>query len=151
MGPAAPARVEPAPPAPIAVAARAFGDEFPPAHADRWMRVAAVVLTTASVWYVPWLFSSLNRSALWLAVPFAAANVFTLISGLVSVCNSWQRRIPHATPLAACGEPVPMILRTILSVLEQDWPRERLVIVVSDDGHDASLREQLENWPVVYY
>jgi len=29
-----------------------------------------------------------------------------------------------------------MILRTLTSVLEQDWPEDRLVIVVSDDGHD---------------
>ena len=163
MGTPTRVRVEPAPSAPIAVAARAFGDDFPPGHADRWMRVAAIVLTAATVWYAPWLFASLNRHALWLAVPFAAANVFTLVSGLLSVCNSWQRRVPTATPLPAgreplvgvivptCGEPVAMILRTIVSVLEQDWPHERLVIVVSDDGHDALLREELEDWPVVYY
>src|SRR5437899_2320212 len=124
-------KIEPAPSAPIAKAARAFGDVFPEAHPDRWMRVAAVVLTVSSVWYVPWLFSSLNGHALWLAVPFAAANLFTITVGLLSVGNSWHRSIPTPVPLPrgkeplvgvivpTCGEPVPMILRTIVSVLEQ--------------------------------
>jgi cellulose synthase (UDP-forming) len=160
---AAARRVQPAPSAPIARAARAFGDEYPVVRRDRWMRFGAVVLVLASVWYAPWVVASLNHDALWLSVPFLAANAFTLVVGLVSVCNSWQRRIPARRPLAygseplvgvivpTCREPVSMILRTVESVLEQDWPAERMVVVVSDDGHDASLREALEDWPVLYY
>ncbi len=155
--------IEPAPSAPIAVAARAFGDEFPPAPPQRWMRVSAVVLAVASAWYVPWLFSSLNPGAIWLAVPFAAANLFTICLGLLTVANSWARTTPTPVlqpvgkePLVGvivptCGEPIAMILRTITSVLEQDWPADRLVIVVSDDGHDPRLRDELERWPVVYH
>jgi cellulose synthase (UDP-forming) len=44
-----------------------------------------------------------------------------------------------------------MVLRTIASVLRQDWPRERLAIVVSDDGHDRALAEALTCWPVLYH
>ena len=155
--------VEPAPPAPIAVAARAFGDVFPLASRDRWLHLVAIVLAAASLWYVPWMLSSLNGGAVWIAWPFAAANLLTIAAGLLSVANSWQRSVPRPRPTAAgrepivgvivptCGEPVPMILRTIVSVLEQDWPADRLVIVVSDDGHDADLRDALEAWPVVYY
>jgi len=44
-----------------------------------------------------------------------------------------------------------MVLRTVASVLEQDWPRERMVIVVSDDGHDPALAEALASWPVLYH
>jgi len=160
---AAPPGVEPAPSAPIAQAARAFGDVFAPAAPDRWLRVGAVVLVGASLWYLPWLFRSLNPDALWLAVPFAAANLFTVVAGLLSAVNSWERTTPEPRPLShgceplvgvivpTCGEPVPMILRTIISVLEQDWPVDRLAIVVSDDGHDPALRRALEGWPVAYY
>jgi cellulose synthase (UDP-forming) len=50
-----------------------------------------------------------------------------------------------------CGEPVPMVLRTIVSVLEQDWPADRLLVVVSDDGHDAALEAAVSDYPVVYH
>ena len=43
-----------------------------------------------------------------------------------------------------------MVLRTIRSVLDQDWPAAALVVVVSDDGHDPALRQALQGWPVRY-
>lgn len=131
---------------------------------QRPLRAAAIVLAAASVWYVPWLLSSLNSGALWIAWPFAVANLFTIATGLLSVANSWRRKAPQPRPLAAaaevplvgvliptCGEPVSMILRTIQSVLEQDWPQERMVVVVSDDAADPALRDALEDWPVLYH
>ncbi len=46
--------------------------------------------------------------------------------------------------IPTCGEPIPMILRTVISVFEQDYPTELLTVIVSDDGHDADLRRELE-------
>ena len=43
-----------------------------------------------------------------------------------------------------------MVLRTVQSVLDQDWPAQARVVVVSDDGHDPALRQALEGWPVRY-
>jgi cellulose synthase (UDP-forming) len=155
--------MEPAPPAPIAQAARAFGDEYPLAQRQWLLRLAAVALAVASVWYLPWLIRSLDMREAWLAVPFAIANVVTIGTALLSLVNSWQRRIPEPAPLPfgeeplvgviipTCGEPVPMILRTVTSVLEQDWPADRILIVVSDDGHDEQLRAALSDWPVLYH
>jgi hypothetical protein len=40
-------------------------------------------------------------------------------------------------------EPVPLILRTVQSEYEQDYPMDRLVVIVSDDGHDPVLRRRL--------
>ncbi|HEU5477250.1 MAG TPA: glycosyltransferase family 2 protein [Gaiellaceae bacterium] len=155
--------VEPAPPAPIAQAARAYGDEYPLTQPQAWLRLAALVLGLASVWYLPWMIRSLDWRVAWLAIPFAVANVFTICSALLSVLNSWQRRVPERTPLPygeeplvgviipTCGEPIPMILRTVLSVLDQDWPLEAMRIVVSDDGHDEQLRATLADLPVLYH
>lgn len=156
-------RVEPAPSAPIAQAARGFGDDYPVECQQGWIRVGAVVLALASLWYVPWMVASLNRSLPWLAWPFAVGNLFTIATGLLALANSWWRRVPPRRPLPrgteplvgvivpTCGEPVPMVLRTVLSVLEQDWPRDRLAIVVSDDGHDPRLEAALADWPVLYH
>lgn len=43
-----------------------------------------------------------------------------------------------------------MVLRTVTSVLEQDWPAERLTVVVSDDKHDPALEQALADYPVHY-
>lgn len=148
-----------APSTPIAQAARAFGDDYPPVRDQLPVRVAGVLLIVASLWYLPWMLRSLNG---WGAAPFAVVNIFTLATGLLSVANSWRRSVPAVRlhtgtePLVGviiptCGEPVPMILRTVQSVFEQDWPQERLAVVVSDDAADPQLRDALEDWPVVYH
>jgi cellulose synthase (UDP-forming) len=107
--------------------------------------------------------ASLNESVPWLAWPFAVASVFTLTHVLLGVFNSWSRSAPEPRSLPAggepvvgvivptCGEPVPMVLRTVVSVFEQDWPADRLVVVVSDDGHDPELEAALTAYPVVYH
>ena len=112
---------------------------------------------------MPWLFSELNRHAPWMAWPFFVASCFTLGLMLVNVANTWWRSVPEPHPLAhgeeplvgiivpCCGEPVPLILRTIASILHQDWPRDRMVIVISDDGHDPALALAAQSWPVTYY
>ena len=157
------AEAEIAPPGPIATAARLFGDAYPPVTGQRAIRGAGVVLLVATALYVPWMLASLNRSVPWLAWPFAITNLFTLATGLLAVFNSWWRVAPKPTSVpsgsepavgvivTACGEPVPMIMRTVVSVLDQGWPLERLVLVVSDDGHDPTLQAALEAYPVLYH
>jgi cellulose synthase (UDP-forming) len=147
----------------MATAARAFGDDYPPISRHWLIRVAGVAYLVAAAIYLPWLFTSLNRDLPWLAWPFLAANVFTIATTFLSVFNHWWRSVPSPRPLAhgaeptvgviipCCGEPVGMVLRTIASVLEQDWPREKMLIVVSDDGHDPVLRDALRELSVVYH
>jgi cellulose synthase (UDP-forming) len=152
-----------APSAPMAVAARAFGDDYPPITGHWLVRGAGIAYLTCSVIYLPWLLSVLNRHIPWLSWPFLVANAFTIATTMLSIANHWWRAVPERHPQArgqepsvgiivpCCGEPVPMILRTLASVLAQDWPRERMAIVVSDDGHDPRLAHALERWPVLYH
>ncbi len=151
-----------APSAPIAKAARAYGDQYPTVTYDRTIRAAAVLLCLAAALYVPWVFVSLDRH-LWISVPFAAATVWSIGYALLTALNLSTRRVPAhhlvgrgqepevAVIVPTCGEPVPMILRSVLSILEQDWPTDRLFVVVSDDGHDPALRRALEPLPVQYF
>ncbi len=147
----------------MATAARAFGDDYPPITRHWLVRGAGIAYLIAAAIYLPWLFTSLNRHLPWLAWPFLVVNLFTIATTLLSIVNHWWRAIPPPRPLAhggeptvgiiipCCGEPVPMILRTLTSVLEQDWPHERMVIVISDDGHDPALADALSSWPVLYH
>jgi cellulose synthase (UDP-forming) len=154
---------KPAPSSRIAEAARAFGDAYPPITGQWRVRAAGLMLVATTLFYIPWLLSSLNTELPWLAYAFAAANLFTLTSGLLTVFNSWRRYVPPPRPLPrgaephvavlvpTCGESVPMVLRTVVSILEQDWPADRLTVVVSDDGHDPALERALAPLPVLYH
>lgn len=156
-------RVEPAPIGAIARAAQAFGDAYPPA-CNRWrIRAACVVLFAATALYVPWMWQSRNPALPWLAWPFAVANTFSMVAWWVTAVNAWSRKVPAPRPvppgaeptvaviIPTCGEPIPMVLRTVTSVLEQDWPGDRLLVVVSDDAHDPDLRAALGAYPVRYH
>jgi cellulose synthase (UDP-forming) len=155
--------IEPAPSGRIATAARRFGDAYPPLRGQWQIRAAGAILVAVTLFYVPWMFASLNRGKPWLAWPFLAANALTIFTALLAVFNAWWRTAPSRRPLPrgaephvgliipTCGEAVPMILRTVLSVLVQDWPEDKLTVVVSDDKGDPRLREALAEWPVLYH
>jgi len=147
----------------MAAAARRFGDAYPAVGGNWLLRAAGVLYIAAAAVYLPWLLASLNRSLPWLCWPFLAANTFTMCATALSILNNWQRAAPEPRPLPrgaeplvgvivpCCGEPVAMILRTVLSVLEQDWPLQRMVVIVSDDGHDAELQAALADLAVLYH
>lgn len=162
--PGAPGDVQPAAPTSIAVAVRRFGDDYPQHIAQGSLRAAGVFLVVATAFYVPWMWMSLNTDAPWLSWPFVITNTFSVLYTLIVVCNQWQRRIPPPRILAdgdeplvaliipTCREPVRLILRTVQSVYEQDYPADRLVVIVSDDGHDHVLRRRLTQlFPAVVY
>jgi cellulose synthase (UDP-forming) len=147
----------------MAIAARRFGDDYPPIERQWLVRCVGIAYIATAVVYLPWLLTVLNDNLPWLSWPFLAANAFTIATTVLNIANHWSRAVPEADPLPdgeephvgvivpCCGEPVAMVLRTVTSVLEQDWPRERLVIVVSDDGHDPALEQALRTWPVHYH
>jgi len=125
--------------------------------------MAGVLLLATTLFYLPWMLTSLNTTLPWLAWPFAAANLFSLGYAILAVVNAWSRSVPSRQPVVrgaephvgiiipTCGESVAMVLRTVVSVLEQDWPRNRMTLVVSDDGHDAELAAAVAGLPVVYH
>lgn len=147
----------------IAQAARRHGDAYPPLRGQWQIRAAGLLLLASMLLYAPWMLTSLNNGVGWLAWPFAVANVFSLAYGSLAVFNAWSRSIPEPCPhgrgdephvaviIPTCGEPVAMILRTIASVLDQDWPADRLTIVISDDKHDRELKDAVSNLPVLYH
>lgn len=145
------------------MAARAFGDDYPPIERQWQIRAVGVILILTTLLYVPWMLSSLNSQLAWLAWPFAAANLFSLGYALLAVVNSWSRHAPPRRPLPegaeptvaviipTCRESVPMILRTVASVFEQDWPADKLLVVVSDDGHDPELEAAVAGTRARYF
>jgi cellulose synthase/poly-beta-1,6-N-acetylglucosamine synthase-like glycosyltransferase len=117
----------------------------------RFRAVAVVALAGALLW-LPFAFGHANPGAVWLAVPFLAANVLLSVALGVSLVNNWWRSAPPAYTVPSGAEPEVAVIvptagespdhvrLTVLSVLEQDWPHERLVIVVSDDAGNREIQ-----------
>jgi cellulose synthase (UDP-forming) len=113
--------------------------------------------------YLPWLFEHLNTGLPWLSWPVAAASALSALCLALSVINGWCSRVTPPRPLAGpdvpevaviiptWGEPVPMVLRTVRSVLEQDYPRAHMHVVVSDDAHNRELEGALADLDVSYH
>jgi cellulose synthase (UDP-forming) len=53
--------------------------------------------------------------------------------------------------VAAGGETPATVARTVRSVLDQDWPHDRLAVVVSDAAADPDLEEALAGLPALYH
>ena len=157
------ARERAAPSSNIARAARRFGDHFPAARPQGPIRATGALVTLLMVVYLAWLFTHLNARLPWLAWPVAGASLLSAGCLAVSVVNGWWSRVTPPRPLTGdhapevaviiptWGEPVPMVLRTVLSVLEQDYPPEPLHVIVSDDAHNPDLRDALAGLGVVYH
>jgi cellulose synthase (UDP-forming) len=152
-----------APSSNIAHAARAYGDHYPAARAQWPIRGAGLLLLALMLFYLPWMVTHLAAGRPWLTWPFAAASFLSATCLTLSVINSWSSRVTPPRPLVGrrvptvavliptYGEPVAMVLRTVLSVLAQDYPTNRRVVVVSDDGGDPKLARALRGIGVIYH
>ncbi len=121
-------------------------------YSNRQIRAAAVFVVITSLWYLPWAVLNIDWHNWWLAVPFLLANTCMVATALLSAYNNWHRAIPIPVDVArgheplvgvivpTYAEPLHMVVNTVRSILDQDWPVDRLRIVVSDDAHDDQVR-----------
>ncbi len=130
--------------------------------ADWRARLAAIALVLGMAWFLPWLVAHIDLSRAWISLPFLLATIVVCAASLVSVINRWQRATPERALVAegeepavavivpTLGEPLELLERTVRSVLEQDWPSNRLWILVSDDAHDGRVRELVGQLALAY-
>jgi cellulose synthase (UDP-forming) len=90
------------------------------------------------------------------------ATLIVAVASLVSVFNRWQRAVPRRAPVApgrepriaviipTLGEPLALLEGTVRSVLEQDWPTNKLWLLVSDDAHDGRVRALVKRLALEY-
>ncbi|MGC8878998.1 MAG: glycosyltransferase [Anaerolineae bacterium] len=126
------------------------------------IRLAGIILVLATLWYLPWVYTNLNWGAPWLAFPFALSVTLAAVLMLIAVVTNWRRQVPieHEVPVGqeptvlvvipTYGEPPTMLYETARSVLEQDYPREKIKLVISDDSHRWSIREVVERLRSAY-
>ncbi|HEV3046460.1 MAG TPA: glycosyltransferase [Solirubrobacteraceae bacterium] len=129
---------------------------------DRRAHAAGLLLIVCAAWFVPWLVGHADLSRPWLSIPFLLATAIVALASVVSIVNRWQRAVPERHPVAegqepriavivpTLGEPLNLLEATVRSVLDQDWPSERLWVLVSDDGHDPRVRALVNRVALAY-
>ena len=101
---------------------------------------------------VPWQvwIALLSESSLAILEATAACNmILALFSGKADQPRADYRLCGHAAPsvdimITCCGEPVDIIINTVLAAAAQDYPAPKFRVFVLDDGHDAELRHAVD-------
>jgi cellulose synthase (UDP-forming) len=121
-----------------------------------------ILLIISALFYTLWLSGVLNTQIWWISVPFFLSHCFLAVLACVTVVNNWHRSSPHLSlcsedvvPVVAVlvptyNEPPAMVRKTLVSVLTQRWPREKLVLIVGDDGYRTSIQRMVEELQMAY-
>jgi cellulose synthase (UDP-forming) len=133
----------------------------PPSHSPRRSRrrdvrhtpvqLASVAIIASTALFVPWLIQNIDLTHPFTSIPFICSFVYLVVQIHVTIINNWYwgrakvllmpiGREPYVgVIIPTCGEPTEMVYQTLISVINQDWPIERLIIIVSDDAPAGSM------------
>ncbi len=126
------------------------------------IRITGSFFIVVALYYITWLFRVLNTRVLWFSLPFFFATFYTTVLVFITVYNNWYRTMPerigvhkgYEPTVAVCiptyGEPIEMLQITLESVLSQNWPHEKLLIVVGDDSHRSLVKDMVEDLQRAY-
>lgn len=121
----------------------------------RYYQPTGVVFIIGALIYLTWLGFHLNLSAWWLSIPYFGAQTYMFLLVVLSIINHWKvsyRTKRPALPTTACDvavvvptlkEPIPILKKTIKSLLHLNYPG-KVVIVVSNDDQDLVQKSKLE-------
>jgi len=129
-------------------------------RSHRPVQLASIAIVISAAWFTPWLVLKINMAYPLSSIPFVCAFLYLLFQIHISIINNWhwvrnktvqvpRGSEPHvAVILTTCGEPVAMVRQTLMSVISQDWPHDRLIIIVSDDSSsdDMACMAHTFNW-----
>ena len=111
---------------------------------DWIVQAASLMAVAAGVYYVTWrLLATLNRDALWFAVPLWAAEAYGLLTSVMFFFMVWHPSGARCRPTVPTGlsvdifiptykEPVWMVRRTVLGALAVRYPHKTYLL---DDGN----------------
>ncbi len=116
-----------------------------------FVRTVGLVLLGVILWNLTWVIDVFNPNAPVLSTLFIVGFSMTCLSYVISVMTNWGHKIPNlqqipkgeepevAVLIPTYGEPVDMVIKTIKSIIDQDWPHDKLIIAVGDDGKNIDL------------
>jgi len=125
------------------------------------VRVTGVLYLIAVIYNLIWVVSNLNTSSflvLVISLIFLFATILITISGIVLVINNWDFNMvkpikinKEIEPVVAIliptySEPINLIMNTLKSVTRQNWPKDKRIIVISDDGYNEKLENAINKF-----
>lgn len=125
-------------------------------------RVIALLAIVAQVIYLYALVKGFNAQQPTISFIFIAFQVFVFLCFVVYILNNWTIKVPErkvikkgfeqevAVIIPTWSESPSMVARTIESVLAQDYPHEKLLIIVSDDAKNPEMRGMVFNMAMKY-
>ncbi len=123
-----------------------------------FIRIFGVCLFIVLVWNMGWIITHLNKATYFeefFSYLFFSATMLISLYSMIMVINSWnfetikplkltRKIIPRvAVIIPTCGEPIQIILNTLRSVIGQNWPKDKRIILVSDDAQNSNLRSAI--------
>lgn len=124
-------------------------------------RLLAIATFVTGICYLIWLYFALNRHHLWMGGAFLAAEAVCLLLFVAASFTVWRLRYkpPEGLPVGhptsvdifvtVCGEPFPVVQRTLQAVAGIEWPGTRHVYVL-DDGASEEVEAEAETHRFTY-
>lgn len=134
-------------------------------------RIIGLILLISGALYLSWIVAHINTEHLWFSIFSLLISVFSVISSILLVINNWSWKRPVIHKLAANGhEPkvgviiptwseAPQLVQSVAkSVLQQNYPQDKIVLVISDDARNEELEaltyqlmNQYPNATIIYH
>ena len=124
------------------------GDPWPPLGV--WgFRFLAIATLSLGLYYLLWRYTvSLNRNALWFAIPLLLAETYSLVSAGLFALNLWRRptRVPPPCPkgltvdvfITVYNEPPEIVRRTAQAAVKIAYPHRTYIL---DDGRSPVIEQ----------
>lgn len=122
------------------------------------VKILGLMVIISTILYMNWLFTSVNIQHLIYALIFIAANIVTAFATIISVINYSSLKVPKrivvdegsepniGVIIPTWSEPPEMVMNTIRSVLEQNYPTNKIYIVVTDDSANPEIEDMVKSF-----
>jgi cellulose synthase (UDP-forming) len=129
------------------------------------IRTTGVALLATIFIFLIWGATHLNLTSplgILSATLFILGSLMISISGITIVINNWNFKLTKpsktlpgseqnvAIIIPTYNESIEIVLNTLRSIIKQNWPKNRRIIVVSDDGNRQDLKDAVKLFCIKY-
>lgn len=126
------------------------------------VRVTGILYFIVVIWNFEWVVTNLNFTSILstgISLVFLLAIILTTVSGIILVINNWDflmikpkklnpdlEKPEVAILIPTYNEPIHIVMNTLKSVATQNYPKDKRVIIVSDDAYNKDLALAIEKF-----
>lgn len=119
------------------------------------IRLLSIIILVSGTIYILSLINLIRNDFGILRLIFILLQIIIFLIQLIHIKNNWTARITEkktlkggyekkvAIIIPTWSEPVEMVERTILSILKQNYPSDKLMIIVTDDSNNSQMEEMV--------